>query len=86
MDSSWFKKLIPKVVLTKQEQEFDRASDGEFALLRPWNASSKLSATPPATHGVHTHVQKSCPAAYQDPAQNVERSHCATTMEPINGR
>ncbi|KAM1154999.1 hypothetical protein EV1_025713 [Malus domestica] len=27
MDSSWFKKSIPKVVLTKQEQEFDEPSD-----------------------------------------------------------
>ncbi|KAM2918153.1 hypothetical protein FF1_046848 [Malus domestica] len=70
MDSSWFKKSITKVVLTKQEQEFDRASDGEFALLRPWNASSKLSATPPATHGVHTHVQQSCPAIFCGAACN----------------
>ncbi|KAM1117839.1 hypothetical protein FF1_008192 [Malus domestica] len=27
MDSSWFKKSIPKVVLTKQEQELDEPSD-----------------------------------------------------------
>ncbi|XP_048423341.1 CBL-interacting serine/threonine-protein kinase 6-like [Pyrus x bretschneideri] len=27
MDSSWFKKSIPKVVLTKQEQEFDEPSE-----------------------------------------------------------
>ncbi|KAM1411556.1 hypothetical protein ACFXTO_024409 [Malus domestica] len=27
MDSSWFKKSIPKVILTKQKQEFDEPSD-----------------------------------------------------------
>ncbi|KAM1019291.1 hypothetical protein ACFX2C_040814 [Malus domestica] len=77
--------LVPNGDVVFNTKDIENNAASSWLIPNP-NFNSKLSATPPATHGVHTHVKKSYPAAYQDPAQNVERSHCATTMEPINGR